>query len=149
MKKAILNEAIRPQVIHRIMKLQPGSNPLWGSFTVGEMMFHCTAIQNAILLNQKNSHTPTMKQRFLRTMVLRGMKQLPKGITTNPKYLKPKEDKPLFEEERKRLIESVNKVADRKENIYGTHPMLGPLDTMKWRRFIYMHLDHHLRQFDV
>lgn len=149
MKKAVLDEAIRPQVIHRIMKLQPDSSALWGNFTVGDMMFHCATIQNTVLQSPPNKHKPTMRQRLLRIVVLNVMKHLPQGIKTSSKYLKPKEDKTLFEDERKRLIESVNNVTEHKEKIYGTHPMLGPLDTSGWRRMLYMHLDHHLRQFGV
>ena len=88
MKKAVLNEESCPQVVHRIMSLQPGSRPVWGSFTVSGMMFHCATINNAILQNKQNSHTPTMKQRLLRTLVLKGMKQLPKGIKTKPEIPK-------------------------------------------------------------
>lgn len=149
MKKEVLNEASRPEILHRILSLQPGSLPRWGKFTVSEMMFHCTTIHNSILGNEQNAHTPTLKQRLLRTLVLKVMKELPKGIKTSPKYLKPAEDTTAFEEARNQLIDTVNKLADRREPIYGTHPFFGPMNTINWRRFIYMHLDHHLRQFGV
>ncbi len=149
MKKASLNGENSPQIIRRILQLQPGNSPLWGSFSVSGMMFHCITIHHSILSNRDNRQKPTLKQRIMTTFVLQMMKRLPKGIKTNPQYLQPKEDITSFEENKSRLIESIQSFAKRNENIYGTHPLLGPLNTKQWRRFVYMHLDHHLRQFGV
>ncbi len=149
MKKAVLNEYSQPQVIARIMAITPDGKGLWGTMTVTEMMFHCAKINGEILKPNSNDNKPTLKQRFLQTLVLQLMKGIPKGIKTNPKYVKPIEDQTTFEELRNGLIQSVNKITNYKEEIYGNHPMLGPLRTNQWRRFIYMHLDHHLRQFGI
>ena len=149
MKTAVLNEYCQPQVIKRIMAITPDSKGLWGIMTVNEMMFHCAKINGEILKGKENFQKPTWKQKGLQLLVLGLMKSIPKGIKTNPKYVKPKEDQTAFEELRNGFLASVNKVTLHGEEIYGNHPMLGPLQTNQWRRFIYMHLDHHLRQFGV
>ncbi len=149
MKNIVVNEKSRSAILNRINALKPGSAPKWGSMTVNEMMFHCAKIHNEIIKGKQTNINPTLRQHFLKILVLQLMKEIPKGIKTNPKYLKAKEDEILFETEQNHLIESVNQIANHNEEIYGNHPLLGPLHTKQWRRFMYMHLDHHLRQFGV
>ncbi len=44
------------------------------------------------------------------------------------------------------LIEQYRQTPD--DTLLPPHPMFGKLSREQWGRFIYVHLDHHLRQFD-
>lgn len=149
MKKKILNQEFKEQIIRRIQNLKPDSRPGWGNLNVNEMLFHCRKINKEILRAEQQDKKPTLKQTIMKTVGLRLMKEFPKGVKTGSKYLPATGDDINFIKGQTELIESVNKVADFKGEIYGQHPFFGPLQTREWRRFIWMHLDHHLRQFHV
>ena len=149
MKKEVLTEQNKHQLIQRILALRADARSKWGNMSVNEMMFHCAKVNSEILKGKPSNSKPTWKQWLIKTIVLRSIKNLPKGIKTSTKFLKTKEDNLDFTAERERLIESVHQFAGCKEAIYGVHPFFGPLQTLEWRRFVQMHIDHHLRQFGV
>lgn len=149
MKKEGLTEQNKHQFIHRVQALQPNATQKWGSMTMNEMMFHCAKINNEILKSKPTQDKPTLKQRFIKIIALRILTQFPKGVKTGSKYLKTKDDKLSFSAEKDNLIRTIHQFADCKQPIYGKHPFFGALHTTEWRRFAYMHLDHHLRQFGV
>lgn len=74
---------------------------------------------------------------------------MPKGIKTGPKYLPESIDNIDFQKMQNKLIDSIKEVSAYNDPIYGKHPFFEPLNTKEWRRFIWKHLDHHLRQFNV
>lgn len=147
--KKILNEATKPEIISRVKNLSPAATPLWGAMTVNEMMFHCSKVTGMILSAKPSGAKPKLKERFIKVIGLHVLKHFPKGVKTGSKYLKTKDDNLDFEAERKNLIAILQGAADYKENIFGNHPFFGPLNTKEWRRFLWMHTDHHLRQFNV
>ena len=147
--KIILDERTRPVIISRIKNLTPNAEGAWGKLTVNEMMFHCSKITNLILSAKQFGTKPTIKERFIKIIGLHIIKHFPKGVKTGSRYLKTADDNLDFEAERNNFIETINKAADYTENIYGNHPFFGPLNTKEWRRFLWMHTDHHLRQFNV
>ena len=56
-----------------------------------------------------------------------------------------------FAVEMQRLRESIDRFAAGGPEICTTHPhfFFGPLTPMEWSALMYVHLDHHLRQFGV
>ena len=143
-----INNKTSEQIIQRLMKLQPGMPALWGSLSVEGMMFHCTFITNEILSAQPLHDKPRIKQRITKIVGLYIMNKFPKGVKSAAKYVS-KDPGLDFEKERKTLIGLVNKISSYIQPIYGRHPFFGPMQTKDWHRFLYKHLDHHLRQFGV
>ena len=137
------------QIINRILKLRPTSKGLWGNMTVTEMLFHCKKINNKILQATPQNSTPTVKQKIMKTIGLYLMKEFPKGIKSGSQYLPELIDNIDFEKMQNELIDSINKISNYNNAIYGEHPFFGPLNTKEWRHFIWKHMDHHLRQFNV
>jgi hypothetical protein len=55
-----------------------------------------------------------------------------------------------IETEKTNLVELLKQVrALPDDSILQPHPMYGKLNRKQWGRFMYVHLDHHLRQFGV
>lgn len=117
--------------------------------TVNVMLFHCRKINKNILQGKEQNQKPTPKQRIVKIIGLYLMKEFPKGIKTGPNYLPEPADNLNFDEIKIQLIDSIKEVASYEKDIFGNHPFFGPLNTNEWRRFIWKHLDHHLRQFQV
>ena len=117
--------------------------------TVNEMLFHCRKVNIEILQATQENNAPTVKQKIMKTMGLHLMKGFPKGIKTGSKYLPELMDNIDFKKVQSELIDSIRKVSNYNHPIYGKHPFFGSLNTKEWRRFIWKHMDHHLRQFNV
>ena len=149
MKRYLLDTESEEQIINRIMKLSPPSQRSWGNMTVNEMLFHCRKVNNEILQAEQSNKTPTVKQKIMKTIGLYLMKEFPKGIKSGSQYLPELIDNIDFEKMQNELIDSIKKVSNYNNAIYGEHPFFGPLNTKEWRHFIWKHIDHHLRQFNV
>ncbi len=54
-----------------------------------------------------------------------------------------------FEQDRAELARFVERVAAGELPTEVEHPYLGRLSAWEWRRWAYLHVDHHLRQFGV
>lgn len=148
MSKYLDNHTLN-RMLKRIDKLAPYAKPRWGTFTVKEMMYHCTAVTNDILSENYLHEKPTRKQSLVKFIGLYVMSNFPKGVKSSDEYIKPQATTLLFITEKEKLKMIVKKVADYTEPIYGKHTYFGPMATKDWKRFLYKHLDHHLRQFGV
>ena len=149
MKRNIMDIHSEQQVIDRILKLSSASKRMWGNMTINEMLFHCRKVNSEILQADKYNKSPTVKQRIMKTIGLYLMKNFPKGIKTSPKYLPDLVDNIDFQKMQKELIDNIKEVCNYNNPIYGEHPFFGPLSTKEWRHFMWKHVDHHLRQFNV
>ncbi len=149
MGKTLLNEKNANLLLLRAKALSSDSTGSWGSMSVTDMLYHCNTINNAILQGKKTGQKPTLKQRLLKILALRLLRQFPKGVNTNPKFLRSENDQIAFSEEQKRFAETLLRFANYTDDITGKHPLFGSLNTKEWRRFVWMHTDHHLRQFGV
>lgn len=149
MKGTLLDEQTQHAIINRLVKLKADSQGLWGNMTVSDMLFHCRKINKNILQAKQQNRRPAFKEKIMKIIGLHLMKKFPRGVKTGSKYLPGPTDNIAFQKVQQELINSVIEVASYKDEIYGEHPFFGPLNTIEWRRFIWKHLDHHLRQFNV
>ena len=149
MSKTVLNEQAVIQLIHRVMKLTPTAEAIWGRMTVDEMLYHCNLTNNEILHAKPYSKKPKLKQLFLKFIVMHLLRKIPRRAKINSKFLKQKEQDLSFEAEKKCFIERITQFSQHSQAIYGKHPVFGRLSTKEWQHFVWMHMDHHLRQFGV
>jgi hypothetical protein len=72
-----------------------------------------------------------------------------KGISTLPEIEQGKGGTPPadFEWDRNALLLAVKRLSGDLSSAPIAHPVLGPLTPDEWRRWGYLHADHHLRQF--
>ena len=147
MSKNILADA--NEIISRAHQLNENSKCLWGSMTVSGMLYHGVITNESIFNAGASGKKRTLKQMALKFLVYNIMGKLPKGVKGNPKFLPPLDSEKKIPEERDNYIRSVLQFTNADKQLLGDHPVFGRLSTEDWRRFVYMHLDHHLRQFGV
>ena len=76
----------------------------------------------------------------------------PTGIATRPELDQEiGGTKPLdFSDDVRRLEQLVDNVTAQGARIdWQSHPIFGRMSEAAWLRFVYLHIDHHLRQFGV
>lgn len=149
--KTILEENTKKEVIERLNLLNNETEALWGKMNCNQMLCHCN---DQMRLSIGEIKSPPMDKvllgKIMKTLVLLGV-PAPKGKVETFKELKQGEGgtKPTtFENDRKKLIASINnfdKVYPNNTNVM--HPAFGNLTKKEWGKLIYIHLDHHIKQF--
>ncbi len=151
MKNNILDKRVADEVIGRIQKIQPSAKSLWGSMTAVEMFYHTNEVLRRTMTTQLQPKKSTLKQIFLRTYFMNIAPRFPKNVEA-PKFVNMKKNNfqlEGFEQERNKLITRVKEFQESPEELAPNHPIFGRLTKKQWGIFSWMHLDHHLRQFNV
>lgn len=139
------------EILDRIAKITPTSKRLWGSMTPQEMLCHLADSTECAF--GRGASVPTdsaFKQAFFKFIALKLPIKWPQGIKTRSAFDPRREGtKPTdFEADKARVTHLIKQLAEAK-NIPSEiqHPFLGSLTTLEWKRWGYLHADHHLRQF--
>ncbi len=151
MKKNILDKQAADEVVKRIRKVQPLAKPLWGSMTEVEMFFHLNEALRRTMTTQQQPKRSTLKQKMLKLYFIYIAPQFPKNVEA-PKFVNMKKNNfqlEGFEQEQNKLIERVSEFQRSQNGFAPSHPIFGRLTKKQWGIFTWMHLDHHLRQFNV
>jgi Protein of unknown function (DUF1569) len=151
--KNILNKTDYENITQRISNLSRQSKRRWGKMSVEQMLAHCSD-QIRLALSQKQPHeTPNFFNRnvmkyfglWLPRIPLRNLKA---PVDMNQKFYGTASAD--ISTEQKNLIKLINTFRASNENfILQPHPMYGKLNRNQWGRFMYVHMDHHLRQFSL
>ena len=149
--KNIFEEEVSEQVIDRIEKLTPSSQPLWGKMNVGQMLAHCNVIYD-LVYDDKRPKPGGLKKLFLKYIVKNvvvGEKPYKKNSPTASEFLIT--DERDFESEKNRLTEHVKKTQKLGKLFFDQREShsFGKLNISEWNNMFYKHLDHHLNQFGV
>ena len=149
--KNIFSKEIAEEVIERIEKLTPKTQPNWGKMSVAQMLAHCCVTYEMVYTDKHpkpNSFTKFMMKFFVKKIVV-SEKPYAKNGRTAPQFLISNER--VFETEKKELIAYINKtqeLGEKRFHLKESHS-LGELNSLEWNNLFYKHLDHHLRQFGV
>jgi len=151
MTKNVFEPEVVDELSARIDKLNPETQPLWGTMAVGQMLAHC-CVTYEMVFTDKHPKPNAIMGLLLRTFIKRGVvneKPYPKNGQTAPAF-KIKDDKD-FESEKTRLLDYLHKVQELGRDYFEGKPSLsfGKLSAQEWNNLFYKHLDHHLRQFGV
>lgn len=149
--KNILHRNDLDEIIERVKKIQKNDKPIWGKMTPHETLCH-TGDQIKLSVGgitskfQGNIFTTTI----LKKLILLGV-PAPKGKVETTKELKQGVGgtKPIeFEADRKTLI-SLLRLFDTnfKKGNKIQHPAFGKMSKKEMGRLVYIHMDHHLKQF--
>ncbi|WP_432353722.1 DUF1569 domain-containing protein [Sporosarcina sp. A2] len=148
--KNIFNHMHTAEVLKRIDKLSPNSQPKWGEMGVAQMLAHCSSFQDIAMGNSfpPRSWLGIIVGRFAKQMVYND-KTLPHNMSTIPTILIA--DDREFDIEREKLIQKIITFQNNGPEKCTTHPhpFFGKLTSEQWGKGIYKHLDHHLNQFEV
>lgn len=147
----IFTKSVADNVIQRINKLEPVTQPNWGRMSVDQMLAHCNVTYEMVY---EDKHP---KPGFLLKLILKSfvknkvVNELPynRNSRTAPMFL-IKESK-NFEAEKNRLIGYITRTQEMGENKFDNRESLsfGKLSKTEWNNMFYKHLDHHLTQFGV
>lgn len=139
------------EIINRIRKLTPDTQPQWGKMSVAQMLAHCSVTYEMIYDNIHKKPNPIMKliiKTIAKSSVV-GEKPYKKDLRTAPQFLV--KDKRQFNAEKKRLTDYIlktQKLGEAEFHNKESHSF-GVLTKKEWSNMFYKHLDHHLRQFGV
>ena len=140
-------------LLDRLARLGPDRSRRWGRMTAPQMVCH---LRDAFLMGtieKPVSPAGTILWRtILKWLALYAPMRWPAGIATRPEIDQAAGGTPPgdFASDVAALVAVVQRVAadpaffrDRR------HPLFGPLSDRAWRRWGYLHVDHHLRQFGL
>ncbi|NDC41173.1 MAG: DUF1569 domain-containing protein [Chitinophagia bacterium] len=148
----IFDQSVAEEVIHRIGKLTPETQPVWGKMSVGQMLAHCNVTYEMVFEPAKHPK-PTGFMAFVIRNLIKGTvtseKPYKKNSATAPAFLIT--DARDFTHERNRLTSYITQVQHMGADAFDgkeSHSF-GPLTKVQWNNMFYKHLDHHLSQFGV
>lgn len=150
---SLLNPAVYQALVRRIASVSARSLRRWGTMRADEMLCHCTDQIRLALAQKPATETASWLNRTIAIRVALALPRIPVrnlatptdmrqgrgGLGTPPTTLD--HDKQLLLNE---LAAFLHWPADQP---LAPHPGYGPLSRPQWARFVYLHLDHHLRQF--
>jgi Protein of unknown function (DUF1569) len=138
------------EIVNRIARLSPRDKPLWGRMSVHQMICH---LNDSYQVGLGEKFASPAGGPLTRTLIkwialwapLKWMKEYP----TRPEVEQGKGGTvPVdFETDRKALLAVVERFSKDLPRQWSPHPVFGPMNAREWRRWGYLHADHHLRQF--
>ena len=150
MKKNLLQEGVKKEIIDRINTLKPESQRQWGRMNVNQMLRHThdgLKVAYGDIKTEANK-TTGIKRALMRFVIMKTDLAAPRGkAITMPEIdmvergINPEN----FHAEKEALIQIVSKFPEKPT--YHTSNMLGKMNDADWARLNYTHFDHHLKQF--
>jgi hypothetical protein len=147
---SIFEQKDNHQLIERVKQLRPETQALWGKMNVSQMLAHV----NEPLLVMKGEKTIKytligrlfgnyLKNKFIKD---RGFG---KNLLTHEKFKVV--DQKQFQQEQEKLIATLQLLQQKGTAIItkNKHPFFGNMTHQEWGDMMYIHTDHHLKQFGV
>lgn len=149
MKKTVLRDRDKEELVSRILQVREDSERQWGMMNATEMLHHLNASVRMILTAKPRRRHTSLKQRITKFVFVHVLKKMPRNAPTvsDLDVVGSRIDTNSFEEERSELLRLLNQF-QRAAEIPAVHPFFGALSREEWGCFTWMHIDHHLRQFD-
>ena len=152
MKQDIADPGQRAAILARLRKLAPNSPRQWGRMTPHQAVCHLSDAFRSMMGDKPVSSVATPFSRsVIKWVALRAPMQWPHGVKTMPEVdqeiggTKPAE----FARDRQELEVLMEQFVAREGRNLQPHPMFGCLTPTEWRRWGWLHMDHHLRQFGL
>ncbi len=138
-------------MLARLHSLTAQSPRQWGTMTAPEMICHLTDSFKGVLGELPLGRVDTL---FTRTVMkfaaLRMPMHWPKGSPTMPEIdQKRRGTKPTSFARDRDELEAVTRRFLAGIGAMRAHPLFGEMTPRQWRRWAYLHMDHHFRQFGV
>jgi Protein of unknown function (DUF1569) len=151
MIKNVFNHVDTTELINRINKLTPASQPQWGKMSVAQMLAHCNVTYEMVYEDKHPKPSGFKKfllKAFVKSIVV-NEKPYKKNNPTAPQFVIT--DDKDFDKEKKRMIDYINKTQQLGGAYFNNKEShsFGSLTTAEWNNMFYKHLDHHLTQFGV
>ncbi|MDB4908200.1 MAG: hypothetical protein JWO05_2984 [Gemmatimonadetes bacterium] len=148
--KNLYDPAVVEEIRERIDRLWPDTKPLWGRMNVAQAFAHLAmAMENALGMTALPRHPlgRLIGGWVKRSMLVHG-KPMARNAKTHPSVLV--RDERDFDVERQRLLRTIDRFASGPAQCTTfPHFFFGHMTPHEWASFMYVHLDHHLRQFQA
>ncbi|MBL8179110.1 MAG: DUF1569 domain-containing protein [Bryobacterales bacterium] len=149
----ILDEETMPRLMERLQRLRADSRPGWGRMNAHQMVCHLNdAMKLAFGEREFAEASPVRFAGFFRFVAFRLPAPWPKNYPTRPEFdqekggTAPKD----FGLDTAALGAALERLSHgRRDFRFGRHPVFGELTEWEWKRWAYLHADHHFRQFGV
>jgi hypothetical protein len=151
--KRLSNPQDKAELLTRLQRVTPTSPRQWGKMTPHQMLCHLSdAFRGVVGEKTIKPATDLASTTLIKCIALYAPMPWPHGIKTRPEVdqqiggTRPVEfarDKTDLE----RLIEAFAR-SEQDFTSYA-HPTFGRMSPSQWHRWAYLHVDHHLRQFDA
>ena len=142
------------KLIKSINNLSEDAKPKWGVMSSSQMLWHCNKFI-VFYLNEKRFKPNVLTYVFgslhlfyLRYILRWNYEIYPKNSRTLKFFDAKRSDNLIFEEEKKKLIESLKKVNDYKHK-YLVNTFHGKVDNWTFKEVVRGHPAFHLDQFGV
>jgi hypothetical protein len=141
-------------LIDRLRRLRPDQARRWGTLTAGEMLCHLGDAHELVLGRRAPAgpRPPVAPRRLRKWYALHVPLPWPRGVQGRPDLDPRQQGTPPgdFEADRTRAIESLAALAAAPPpELAPAHRLFGPMSAADWRRWAFLHVDHHLRQFGL
>ena len=147
--RTLLNDHDQKEVLDRLSKVRPDSQPRWGSMSAHQMICHLSDSFRAALGEKYVSPATNLVTRtFLKTLALWVPIPWVHGFKTRPEVdqqqggTRPVE----FSSDVENLRILFERFCGLKHD-FAPHAIFGQLSRTERMRHAYLHMDHHLRQF--
>jgi hypothetical protein len=150
--KSLENLSDKAELLVRLNKLSPNAERQWGKMNVNQMLCHLSDSFQAVMGEKKINRVDNFITRtFVKWVALKTSLPWPKGVKTRPELdqqiagTKPQN----FDSDRQTLLLWTEKFSSvTKDFKFTPHPIFGEMTYSEWQRWGYLHIDHHLRQFN-
>ncbi len=148
--KHLYEPVVVDEVRQRIARLRPDSAPLWGRMNAAQAFAHLAlAMENALGDSVLPRHPlgRLIGGYVKRSMLVKG-KPMGRNAKSHPSVIV--HDERNFDLERQRLQRTIDRFASGPPACTRyPHFFFGNMTPQEWSTFMYIHLDHHLRQFQA
>ena len=147
----LFDAATATDVRARLSQLRPDSERGWGKMTPAQMLAHCSA--GVELALGENRPKRLLIGRLLGPLVKRSLivnqRAMRRNAPTDKSLLVTDDREFSVEAERLRALVHRFSAAGPAACTTHPHPFFGSLTPDEWGALMYVHLDHHLRQFGL
>lgn len=147
--KTLFNKADEEAMRKRIDRLSAASQRKWGKMSVSQMLRHMSvafSVPTGKVQLPKDKLYYVAANPFTRWVMIQLMPRWPKNMATVDAFII--KDDPAFETAKADFLANFNDFL-KATSFPGSHPAFGVMSKELWGQAMYIHLDHHLRQFGV
>jgi hypothetical protein len=148
--KTLARVGDKEELLRRLLVLRPESARRWGRMTAPQMVCHLADGFRMALGDRPVAHVSTRLSRtVVKWIALYAPMPWPHGVRTRPE-IDPtaRGTQPaVFAADVAEVAALVDVIVQTKSLEGYEHPYFGRLSDAEWRRWSYLHVDHHLRQF--
>ena len=148
---SLFDKSVADDIISRIEKLTPETQPKWGKMDVARMLAHSNVTYEYVF-DERNDHPNFIMKFILKTFIKNKVvteTPYPQNGPTAPAFIIA--DARDFEKEKSRLIQYINNVVAKGASYFEgkESSSFSVLTAVEWNNMMYKHLNHHLTQFGV